>query len=138
MVEGDGIIIVSSDAQRIGTFHEGAMISVKEKRKVIIRKEDEQYLQGVKAGINLPVFFLNNVIGVIGITGEPERILPYGELLRKMTELLVQESYYSEQLQWQSRMLEAFVFDWLHAKDWGGFLDTSRAEAYCSFMINDV
>ncbi|MDR6999891.1 sugar diacid recognition domain-containing protein [Neobacillus niacini] len=118
MVGVDGIIIVSTDAQRIGKYHEGAMISVKEKRRVIIKKEDEQYLQGAKAGINLPVFFLNNVIGVIGITGEPERVLPYGELLRKMTELLVQESYYSEQMQWQSRMLEAFVFDWLHARDW--------------------
>lgn len=72
----------------------------------------------MKTGINLPVFFLNNVIGVIGITGEPDRVLPYGELLRKMTELLVQESYYSEQMQWQSRMLEAFVFDWLKARDW--------------------
>jgi carbohydrate diacid regulator len=117
MVGVDGIIIVSTDAERIGTYHEGAMISVKEKRRVIIRKDDEQHLKGVKTGINIPVFFLNNVIGVIGITGDPERVLPYGELLRKMTELLVQESYYSEQLQWQSRMLEAFVFDWLHLRE---------------------
>ncbi|MED1470386.1 sugar diacid recognition domain-containing protein [Bacillus salipaludis] len=114
----DGIIIASTDVKRIGTYHEGAMNCAKEKQKVIIRKKDEQFLQGVKTGINVPVFFLNNVIGVIGITGEPERVLPYGELLRKMTELLVQESYYSEQLQWQSRMLEAFVFDWLQAREW--------------------
>jgi len=118
MIGIDGIIMASTDAERIGTYHEGAAISIKEKRRVVITKEDEQHLQGVKAGINVPVFFLNNVIGVIGITGEPERVLPYVELLRKMTELLVQESYYSEQMQWQSRMLEAFVFDWLQARDW--------------------
>lgn len=51
MVGVDGIIIVSTDAQRIGTYPEGAMISVTEKRRVIIKKEDEQYLQGVKTGI---------------------------------------------------------------------------------------
>lgn len=118
MVGIDGIIMTSTDAERIGTYHEGAAISVKEKRRVVITKEDEQHLQGVKAGINVPVFLLNNVIGVIGITGEPERVFPYVELLRKMTKLLIQESYYSEQMQWQSRMLEAFVFDWLQARDW--------------------
>lgn len=38
MVGVDGIIIVSTDAQRIGTYHEGAMISVKEKEESLLRK----------------------------------------------------------------------------------------------------
>ncbi|MBS4201898.1 helix-turn-helix domain-containing protein [Bacillus sp. FJAT-49732] len=118
IVDEDGIIMASSDEQRVGKFHEGALISVQEKRKVIIKKEDEATLQGVKAGVNLPIFFLDRVIGVIGITGEPELIFPYGELLKKMTELLIQENYYSEQKQWRSRMIESFVYDWIQRKDW--------------------
>ncbi|MFC3883358.1 CdaR family transcriptional regulator [Bacillus songklensis] len=118
IVNVDGTIIASTDEKRLGTFHEGALLSVKEKRKVIITKEDESRLEGVKSGLNLPIFFSHDVIGVVGITGDPDRILPYGELLRKMTELLIQDSYYSEQIQWRSRMLEAFVFDWLQLKDW--------------------
>jgi carbohydrate diacid regulator len=118
IVHTDGTIIASTDEKRLGTFHQGALTGIKERRKIIITKEDEQRLSGVKAGLNLPLFFSHEVIGVIGITGDPDRILPYGELLQKMTELLIQESYHSDQLQWRSRMLEAFVFDWLQLKDW--------------------
>lgn len=57
-------------------------------------KEDERRLQGVKAGMNLPLLFHDEVIGVIGITGEPENISRYGEILRKMTELLIHENYF--------------------------------------------
>ncbi|MCJ8008525.1 CdaR family transcriptional regulator [Lederbergia wuyishanensis] len=123
----DGIIMASSDEQRVGKFHEGALISVQEKRKVIIKKEDEAILQGVKAGLNLPILFLDRVIGVIGITGDPDLILPYGELLKKMTELLVQENYYSEQKQWRFRMLESFVYDWIQQNHWSAeFIELAK------------
>ncbi|HWO97292.1 MAG TPA: sugar diacid recognition domain-containing protein [Bacillus sp. (in: firmicutes)] len=127
IVNTDGTIIASTDEKRLGTFHEGALLSVKERRKFIITKEDEQRLEGVKPGLNLPIFFSHDVIGVIGITGDPDRILPYGELLKRMTELLIQESYHSDQLQWRSRMLEAFVFDWLQLKEWSKpFIDRAN------------
>lgn len=44
--------------------------------------------------MNLPLLFHDEVIGVIGITGEPENISRYGEILRKMTELLIHENYF--------------------------------------------
>lgn len=118
IVNREGIILASTDPSRISRFHEGAVLCMKEKRNVVISKEDEKTLIGVKAGLNLPVFFQQEVIGVIGITGEPEHVLPFGEIIRKMTELLIQENYYSEQLQMESRMQEAFVFDWLQLKEW--------------------
>ncbi|MCM3787212.1 helix-turn-helix domain-containing protein [Domibacillus indicus] len=110
----DGIITASSDEKRVGAFHEGALLCAAERRTLVLYKEDEKRLKGVKNGLNLPIFFMSRVIGVIGITGHPETILPYGELLRKMTELLVQEGYMAEQAQWQARSLESFVYDWLH------------------------
>ncbi|MTH53394.1 carbohydrate diacid regulator [Bacillus mangrovi] len=118
VVTPDGTIIASTDDSRMGSFHEGAKIASSEKRKIIISKEDEQILTGVKAGINLPVFFQGEVAGVIGITGIPEKISPFGEVVRKMTELLVNENYYSEQLNWEARTREAFVFDWIQLKEW--------------------
>ncbi|MFS0781822.1 CdaR family transcriptional regulator [Bacillus sp. 1P06AnD] len=117
IVDVNGKIIASTELSRIGSFHEGAFLCVQEREKKMITKKDEILLKGVKAGLNLPVFFLNKVIGVIGITGEPHQFLRFGELLRKMTELLIQESYYREQSQWRSRMMETFVYDWLHGKN---------------------
>jgi carbohydrate diacid regulator len=117
-VDTNGIIIASSDEKRIGDFHEGALIAFRERRKLVITTKDEKMLKGVRAGINLPVFFNRKVIGVIGITGDPDTVSPYGELLRKMTELFIQESHYSNQLEWEARAIEAFVFDWIQLKEW--------------------
>ena len=69
-----GVIIASTDTERIGQFHEGALRCANQKKTVIITTEDERQLQGVKAGMNLPLLFHDEVIGVIGITGEPENI----------------------------------------------------------------
>ncbi|WP_404448495.1 helix-turn-helix domain-containing protein [Sutcliffiella horikoshii] len=113
MVDTSGIIIASTDSNRLGTYHEGALLAASEKRMRIISKHDETVLSGVKAGITLPLFHQQKVVGVIGITGTPEKVLPYGELIKKMTELLIQENHYLDQFEWEARSLETFVFDWL-------------------------
>lgn len=113
MVDTTGTIIASTDITRIGSFHEGALIAATEQRMKVITIEEEETLVGVRAGITLPLFHQQKVVGVIGITGTPEKVLPYGELIKKMTELLIQESYYQDQFEWEARSLETFVFDWL-------------------------
>ncbi|MFD1413178.1 CdaR family transcriptional regulator [Oceanobacillus jeddahense] len=118
VVDTTGTIIASTDEQRVGHFHEGAVITCRKQVKVIISKADESTLKGVKAGINLPIFFNEQIIGVIGITGDPEQVSGYGELLQKMTELLVKESYYFEQREWEARTRELFVFDWMKQEQW--------------------
>ncbi|MCA1034431.1 CdaR family transcriptional regulator [Bacillus infantis] len=124
VVNTDGIIVSSTSPDRVGAFHEGALQSVKKRDKRIITADDEKKLKGVKAGINLPVFFQKEVAAVIGITGDPEKVAPYGEIIRKMTELLISENFYSEQIDWQSRALEGFVFDWLQERGHGSsFID---------------
>ncbi len=118
VVGEDGIIMASTDPARIGTFHEGASIVVKTGKKLEIHKDDVKRLKGVKQGVNLPIRFNNEVIGVIGITGVPKEVAPHGDLLRRMTELLIQENYIREQMDWQQRSLEAYVLDWLKMKKW--------------------
>lgn len=54
IIDIQGTIIASTDAARIGQFHEGALRCAKQKKTVIITNEDELHLQGVKAGVNLP------------------------------------------------------------------------------------
>lgn len=118
VVNTDGIIMASTDKERIGNFHEGAYIVSREKKTIFISKEDETKYRGVKAGINMPVLFKHEVVGVIGITGDPQKVSPYGEILKKMTELLIQESYFHDQFEWRSRAIETFVFDWLQLREW--------------------
>lgn len=107
-----GIIIASTDQTRIGSFHEGAIHALESGKKLIINQQDEKKWRGVKAGINLPVFFQQEAVCVIGITGDPRQVSPYGELLKKMTEMFFQESYHREQEESQSRLMEFFIFEW--------------------------
>lgn len=117
VVNIDGMIMASTNQERIGTFHEGALITSQQKKKLMITEKDTSHLKGVKSGINLPIFFQRDVIGVIGITGDPEKVTPFGEIIRKMTELLISENYYGEQFDYHSRAMETFVLDWLQAKE---------------------
>lgn len=126
-VDTDGTIIASTDISRVGNYHQGAHIAAERKEKIIITEEDQQKLIGVKAGINLPVFFRKDVIGVIGITGNPEKVSPFGEIIRKMIELLISENYFSNQLEIQSRSLETLVFEWIQNREWDSdFLNRAR------------
>ncbi|MED4206333.1 CdaR family transcriptional regulator [Neobacillus mesonae] len=117
VVNTDGVIIASTRLERVGAFHEGALIAAAGKRKLVISEADTSRLKGVKAGINLPIFFQQEVIGVIGITGNPETVTPFAEILRKMTELLISENYYAEQFDWHSRAMETFVMEWIQSKE---------------------
>ncbi len=117
VVNNDGTIIAGTNQDRIGDFHEGAFLTSQQKKKRIITEKDQSQLKGVKPGINLPIFFQAEVMGVIGITGDPKTVTPVGEIIRKMTELLISENYYGEQFDWHSRSLETFVHEWLQAKE---------------------
>jgi hypothetical protein len=47
-VNTEGYIIASTDLVRVGTFHEGALLTAQKKRKLIITAEDQLNLSGVK------------------------------------------------------------------------------------------
>ncbi|MEW9108927.1 MAG: sugar diacid recognition domain-containing protein [Cytobacillus gottheilii] len=127
IVSKSGTIMASTDRRRIGNYHEGALLAAKDGESRIITKEDEKHLAGVKAGINLPVFLNNEVIGVIGITGSPSHVSPFGVIIQKMTELLIRENHYSELFQWETRALEGFVFEWLQQRTMdASFLERAR------------
>ena len=113
----DGTIMASTNRERIGTFHEGALNHFTAEEKADYHRKKTLQLKGVRAGINLPIFFQQEVIGVIGITGDPETVTPFGEIIRKMTELLISENYYGEQFDYHSRAMETFVLEWLQAKE---------------------
>ncbi|EGP5189885.1 hypothetical protein EID30_00105 [Enterococcus faecium] len=79
-IDTEGIIIASTDEERIRTLHEGAKIVLDTKKEVFI-SEDGQF-KGTKRGINAPVYFEQHIIGIIGLTGGKE-VKKYAEILKK-------------------------------------------------------
>lgn len=85
-----GFIIASSDQERIGNFHGGAATCLKRKAFLFI-EYDEQY-EGSRKGINMPIYFDHQIIGVIGVSGDKE-VEKYTEIVKTMTEILIKEAY---------------------------------------------
>lgn len=87
----NGEIIASTDKKRIGSFHEGALKAIK-LEKIVTIDWDEQY-PGSKKGINIPVKFYDEIIGVIGISGDKNEVGKYGEIIKRITEILIKEAF---------------------------------------------
>ncbi len=82
IMDSKGIIIASGNKKRIGTLHEGALIAISRDEPVIIDNYLKEKLTGTAEGINLPIRFRGEIIGVVGISGECEKVKEYSELVK--------------------------------------------------------
>jgi carbohydrate diacid regulator len=114
VVDTNSIIVASTEEGRVGTFHEGAQRVLRSKHKLYIHQTMARELKGVREGINMPIMFEERVIGVIGVTGDPKEVEPYAELTRRMTELIIREAHYAEQIEWKTRGLDAYFYEWVN------------------------
>ena len=61
-----GTVIASTDAARVGQYHEAAAIAAASRRSIAV--DDDHPYQGAKNGINSPVLIDGSVAAVIGVT----------------------------------------------------------------------
>ncbi|MEG1603695.1 MAG: sugar diacid recognition domain-containing protein [Cloacibacillus sp.] len=113
MMDVNGIIIASTDPDRINTFHGGAKRVVEEKLDELVVHRDGEY-EGAKQGTNLPITFRDEIVGTIGVTGPYEKVEKYGQIIKKMTEILILDIAMSEQLNVESRARTRFLSEWIH------------------------
>ncbi len=112
MMDSSGIIIASTNPERIGQVHEGA-------RKVITEKLSELYItedmetETTKKGTNLPLIVHNQIVGVVGITGDREQVHRYGNIVRRMTEIMVTDSISKDTKKYDRRMKYRFMEEWI-------------------------
>lgn len=112
MMDGTGHIIASTDPMRIGQFHDGA-------HRIITQRLPELYITPeaatatVRCGLNLPVEFDGEIVGVIGITGPYDEVIDYGQIVKKMTEILIRERSAMDQERLDLRVRSRFLEDWI-------------------------
>lgn len=109
VMDEHGIIIASGEPSRIHQRHEGAVLALTENRIVEIDSATASQLKGVKPGINLPISFQDQLIGVLGISGEPSEVRAYAELVKMAAELIIEQMALLEQKQWDKRYREELV-----------------------------
>ena len=84
-----GIIIGSSQEGRVGDFHEASIEAMKYCRQLYHNKSMAEKLQGTQPGVTMPVVINNEVVGTVGITGTPDEVSKYGNLIKLFAEMLV-------------------------------------------------
>ena len=113
LMNKDGIIIASTDPERIHTFHGGAARVIRENLDELRIYRENEY-PGTRPGTNFMLQVEGVPIGVLGITGSYESILPIANVIRKMTELLVHEQEYQRMqthLQYQRHLFLQELLD---------------------------
>ena len=108
----NALIIASGNKARLGEFHTGAQ------RVIETGKEDEVSLEqskrmNIKPGISLPIVFKNKTIGVVGITGNPQKIRAFAKLVKHSTELMLEQSYIDEEIFLEARARKSFLLNLL-------------------------
>jgi len=114
-MDNNAIIIASTDENRIDDFHEGAKIVIETKSIHNIQKNDE-YL-GAKKGINIPVLFKKEIVGVLGITGDVTEVEKYGRIVKQMTEILILEQYSRDIIRLERERSEIIIQEILFSSD---------------------
>ena len=111
IMDENGVIIGSGDKSRLNQFHEGAAQVIKEGKKLEIYSKDINHLVGAKPGINLPIEHNKKIIGVVGITGEPDEVSPFGEVIKMTVEMMLQQEFLLKELQLEQQARENFIHD---------------------------
>ncbi|AIG28114.1 carbohydrate diacid regulator [Brevibacillus laterosporus] len=122
-----GYIIASGDKNRLHQKHEGAVIAIERRGRFEVYPEDVRRLVGVQAGTNLVIQFQNEIVGVIGITGDPREVTKYGELVKMTAEMFLEQSYLLEQAKLDKRLREDFLLSIIHSDHQDCFLWKEQA-----------
>lgn len=109
MMNEKGYIIASGNKERINTLHIGAIETIESgETKPMV----ESFGKFGQPGVNIPVEFNGQTIGVIGITGDPEKVTPLAALLKISTELLLAQINNNKIENEQKETLNHFLYQW--------------------------
>ncbi|TCO33603.1 carbohydrate diacid regulator [Kribbella steppae] len=106
-----GIVIGSGDTGRLGSFHEASVDVVASQQAAWHTAAEAQRLRGVKPGMTLPIVIDGEAVGTVGITGSPRQVRRFGLVVRRQTEILLQESVELRSRLLRERALEELVRD---------------------------
>lgn len=109
VMNASGSIIASGNPARIGELHTGAMLALARKLAVEIDSASARNMHGAQPGINLPLTVNGQLCGAVGLSGAPDEVRQFGELVRLTAEMILEQAQLTGELQRDTRYREAFV-----------------------------
>lgn len=103
-------IIASGDKKRIGKIHSGALDVIKNAKTMEYFDSIDSDKESAKPGINMPLIFNNEVIGVVGVTGNPNEIKLIANIVKMITEILIENEIDLDKKISKQRALNNYVY----------------------------
>ncbi|MGI6725326.1 MAG: CdaR family transcriptional regulator [Christensenellales bacterium] len=92
IMDENGVIIASSNPNRVGNFHELAYQILSTYSDTLETSDDDEFI-GTKNGINTIIKFKGFRVGVLGITGEPDKVRLFIHILKLTVEMMVEREF---------------------------------------------
>lgn len=109
VMDDEGVIVGTGEADRLGTVHEGALLAIRGQRTIVVDEAMGRRLAGVRPGVNLPLVVGGQVVGAIGVSGDPATVGQVADLLRLTAELMIEQAGAMDDDAWRSSRLDALV-----------------------------
>ena len=84
-------IIASGDESRIGKIHSGALEVLKEGKDMEYFDFIDNNIESAKPGVNIPLFINNEIIVVLGLTGNPKEVGKIAAIVKLTAEILIEK-----------------------------------------------
>ncbi|RZL82488.1 MAG: sugar diacid utilization regulator [Rhodococcus sp. (in: high G+C Gram-positive bacteria)] len=92
ITDASGTVVGSGDERRIGQFHEASIEVIRARRMIAHSAADVRDLVGSLPGVTIPLVIDGEVVGTIGLSGSPEQVEQFGLVVKRQTEILMQEA----------------------------------------------
>jgi len=129
----EGFIVASGDKGRLHQKHQGAIEAIELKRERIIYEPDFQDMLGTNVGVNVPIEVNEEIVGVVGITGDPIKIYKYIQIIKITVETLLSQQLLIEQIKFKQTALE----EWFQNLVDEDFNDISLLESKAEYLSID-
>ena len=105
----DGMIIATGHPHRYKTFHKGAKDAVEKAMTIEIYPAEVALYPGALQGVNLPIVLEDQIVGVVGVFGDPEEVRDTGRLVKMITELILERELLHQESRSKERLREQFI-----------------------------
>ncbi|WP_236639446.1 sugar diacid recognition domain-containing protein [Pelosinus sp. UFO1] len=109
IMDSQGMIIASGQKHRINTFHKGAKEVINNAQIVEIFPDNLDQYTGSLPGLNMPIVSNGQVIGVVGISGHPDKVRDLARMVKMVTELIIEQEALQEEVRSQYQLRENFA-----------------------------
>lgn len=109
IMDCNGIIIASGQSTRINTFHQGGQSAVRTQNVIEIQPKEIKQYTGALPGVMWPINIKGKIVGVVGVTGKPREVRNTAQLIKSVTELVLEREMFLADYRSENRVKEQLI-----------------------------